>query len=323
MNAMPEWLQALGWLGTERAVLITVAQTQGSTPREAGARMVVTAHGQFDTIGGGHLELQATEMARAMLAHGQPAVARLRRIALGPSLGQCCGGTVQLLFEPVEAFPPEMLAELEAAWRERRDIWRRIPIEQPAAAAVIQPLPSQAQRCTYIGHDANGQLCVFDLVHGARPQVFLFGAGHVGHALVRVLETLPCRVTWVDTREDVFPRVLPANVHAEVTDVPAATVRQATPGSYFLVMTHSHPLDLELAETILKRGDFAWFGLIGSASKRAQFERRLLDRDIGPAQLARMTCPIGIDGIRSKAPASIAISVAAQLLHLWECTAAA
>ena len=144
--------------------------------------------------------------------------------------------------------------------------------------------------------------------------VVLFGAGHVGHALVRLLGTLPCVVQWVDARDDLFPDEVPANVQIEATDLPEAIVDEAPAGAYFLVMTHDHSLDFALAQRIMRRDDFAYFGMIGSKTKRVKFERRLVDRGVPPCRLADMTCPIGVEGIADKAPGAIALAVAAQLL---------
>jgi xanthine dehydrogenase accessory factor len=152
----------------------------------------------------------------------------------------------------------------------------------------------------------------------------LFGAGHVGAAVVRLLADLPCRVTWVDEREDLFPAALPHNVVAEATDLPEALVRAAAPGTSFLVMTHDHALDQRLAEAILRRpAQRDWFGLIGSDTKRKQFEHRLRDRGIARARLDDMVCPIGIPGIVGKEPAVIAVAVVAQLLMVWGAAARA
>jgi xanthine dehydrogenase accessory protein XdhC len=146
--------------------------------------------------------------------------------------------------------------------------------------------------------------------------VVLFGAGHVGHALAHLLGNLPCVVQWVDERDELFPDETPANVQVEATDTPAVIVDRAPAGAYFVVMTHNHALDFELTERILRRRDFAWFGLIGSLTKRVKFERRLVARGVGPQRLARMVCPVGVPGIVDKAPAAIAVAVAAQLLQV-------
>ncbi len=146
--------------------------------------------------------------------------------------------------------------------------------------------------------------------------VVLFGAGHVGHALVTLLGALPCVVQWVDERDELFPDEVPANVQVEATDTPAAVVDGAPPGAYFIVMTHNHALDFELTERIMRRRDFAWFGLIGSKTKRVKFERRLIERGFDAARMDEMTCPIGVTGIVDKAPSSIAVAVAAQLMQM-------
>jgi xanthine dehydrogenase accessory factor len=172
-----------------------------------------------------------------------------------------------------------------------------------------------ATRGTHVFRDAEGRRWLADLVAAPRAHLMLFGAGHVGAAIVRALGELPCRVTWVDEREDLFPALLPHNVAVE------ALAASAPPGTSFLVMTHSHALDQRLAEAILKRENADWFGLIGSATKRAQFERRLRERGIRQERLDAMVCPIGIPGIESKLPAVIAVAVAAQLLMVWEAAA--
>lgn len=145
--------------------------------------------------------------------------------------------------------------------------------------------------------------------------IVLFGAGHVGHALVTLLGRLPCIVQWVDTRDELFPDECPPNVQPEATDTPEALVDHAPPGTYFLVMTHHHALDLALAERIMRRRDFAYFGMIGSRTKRAKFERRLIARGVDPARMRDMVCPIGVAGIADKAPRSIAVAVCAELLQ--------
>ena len=146
----------------------------------------------------------------------------------------------------------------------------------------------------------------------------LFGAGHVGLAIVRALAHLPCSVTWVDERDDMFPAQLPDNVTVEASDVPEALVAAAPSGASYLVMTHSHALDQRLAEAIMARADVGWFGLIGSRTKRRQFEHRLRERGVAQERIDAMVCPIGLPGIADKAPAVIAASVAAQLLMAWQ-----
>lgn len=146
--------------------------------------------------------------------------------------------------------------------------------------------------------------------------VVLFGAGHVGHALVTLFGMLPCVVEWVDARDECFPDEVPANVQIEATDTPEAVIDAAPAGACFLVMTHNHALDFSLAAHIMRREDFAYFGMIGSKTKRVKFERRLIQRGVEPERLQEMVCPIGVPGIVDKAPSSIAVAVCAQLMQV-------
>lgn len=257
---------AAAWLQAGRpAMLVQVLEARGSVPREAGTRMLVAADAVAGTIGGGHLELQAIARARQLLAADTRTPVD-QAIALGPTLGQCCGGALTLRTQPLDA------AAL-ASW----------PDESP----------------------------LFTLQ--------LYGAGHVGRAIVRLLETLPCRVTWIDDREPEFPAAPSApNIQRLCVEPVQAEVRLAPPGAFYLVLTHRHDLDLVLTEAILRRGDFGFLGLIGSATKRARFLHRLEERGLPGDALARLTCPIGLPGIAGKQPEVIAVAAVAQLLQAAE-----
>ncbi len=151
-----------------------------------------------------------------------------------------------------------------------------------------------------------------------RPLVVLYGAGHVGKAMANLLATLPCRLLWLDPRRGIFPDPLPGDIDARVLRAPETTVPALPADAFHLVMTHSHALDLAVVEAVLRRGDFAWLGLIGSASKRARFEHRLRAAGIEEGLLRRLVCPIGIAGIAGKEPAVIAVATAAQLLRAFD-----
>ena len=252
---MHDWIETLAELQRrgEPCVLVTLVEEQGSTPREAGAKMLVTAGQAWHSIGGGHLEFRAQQIARELLASGARAPV-LERFSLGASLGQCCGGVTLLLFEPLGQ--------------------RRVPIA-------------------------------------------VFGAGHVGRALVPLLAALPCRVRWIDSRAAEFPAQIPAGVEPVVSEEVVDEVDELPPGSYVIVMTHNHQLDLELAERILRRGDFAYFGLIGSKTKRARFEHRLRERGLAAESIARMRCPLGLPEVRGKLPMEIAVSVAGEVIATY------
>lgn len=337
---MNEWLTTVM---AEPAVLVTVAIVEGSGPREPGARMLVTAGGQVDTIGGGHLEMCAVDVGRSMLKSaakaGEGMHARLERYALGPTLGQCCGGVVYLAFELIDTALADVMASLRKRWRD--DSWRLSAIDGTpvsllldAAGAVVAGAGDACvaggasfgpafpavdhQRGTHILRDTAGRRWLADPCLAPRAHLLLFGAGHVGAAIVRMLGELPCTVSWIDEREDMFPSAIPANVTVEATDAPEALVAAAPAGASYLVMTHSHALDQLLSEAILARADVGWFGLIGSKTKRVQFERRMAARGLPEERIAAMVCPIGIAGITNKLPAAIAVSVCAQLLMVWE-----
>lgn len=312
------------WLGgsdTAPAVLVTVAAVKGSVPREAGAKMLVRATDFDGTIGGGHLEQRALEIARAILQAG--AAPHIERFPLGPSLGQCCGGVAWLAFEHAAADQLDLLRA-----RRNLDTWRITSLDDMRATALFDDngsllagalaMPAFERAGGARVLEQGGRRWLVDPVLAPRHHLMLFGAGHVGAAIVRALAALPCRVTWVDERDAQFPRDVPANVTIEATDTPLTLIAAAAPGASFLVMTHSHALDLQLCHAILARPSKDWFGLIGSSTKRHQFEARLHERGVDAAKLSAMVCPVGLPGIDGKAPAVIAASVAAQLLTVWE-----
>jgi len=274
MSALSREIAALELLLTRQpAVLVRVAGVQGSGPRELGAWMALSAGEQVGSIGGGRLEFDASAEARALLAANGPEPGGvLRRYALGPSLGQCCGGVVQLRFERLG---PADIAGLRARL----------------------------------------------LAPEARQPVALFGGGHVGRAIVKLLIDLPFELQWLDSRDEVFPPELAAQVHlAEHSQPVQAAVPGLASGSQVLIMSFSHAEDLDIVAACLarqrERGDLPFIGLIGSASKWASFRQRLLARGCSEAELAQVRCPIGLPGISGKQPEVIAVAVVAQLLQL-------
>src|SRR5581483_7867893 len=162
---------------------------------------------------------------------------------------------------------------------------------------------------------APGRLTLIERLDDDLPSVWLYGAGHVGQALARILMELPLRLTWIDSRAGSFPKTLPDGVRVLHDDDSVATVSEAPVGAFFVVMSHSHPLDFELCHALLERNDFAWLGLIGSDSKAARFRSRLARTGLGADVIAKLVCPIGVEGIRSKWPSAIAVAVAAQLMQ--------
>ena len=292
-----------------RCALVTVADVRGSAPREPGARMVIAPDGGFrGTIGGGELEWRAIGAARAALSR-DAAAATLDRLTLGPDLGQCCGGSVRLL---TEVFDRDRSAEVHVlATREAAGPF--------ATRGRIRT--HGVERLVVDGMDAGPPVVlasddvIVEWFHDPRRPVWLFGAGHVGRALMLALAPLPFEVTWVDERADAFPAAMPANVRPLPSADSAGEVARAPAGALIVVMTHSHARDLAIVHAALAAGRFGYVGLIGSASKRARFTRRLRESGVSDARIAKLVCPIGLSSIGSKHPAAIAAGVAVQLLE--------
>jgi xanthine dehydrogenase accessory factor len=338
---MIDWIATLrDALAAEgRAVLITVAATRGSAPREAGAPMIVTAQHLHGTIGGGHLEFEASRIARAAL-HAGDAGSWLVRFPLAARLGQCCGGVATILFRCFDASAEDWLGPLARSVDSGETVALATPVKRGAVVPTLVTLRGSADsalpadvlaavQASFARPDAAPIVIVagektwfVERVTADDFRVVVFGNGHVGRALVQVLGALPCRVTWVDEREQDFPAAVPPNVAVVATDAPEPEVRSAAPGSMFLVMTHSHALDFDLVAAILARDDFVYAGMIGSKSKRAQLERRLAARGFGEDAIARVTCPIGIAGIGGREPGVIAVAVAAEIVQACERSAA-
>ena len=411
MRIWPVVAEMVGSHGS--CALVTVAAVRGSAPREPGARMVIAPDGGFrGTIGGGELEWRAIGAARDALSRNTPA-ATLSRFTLGPDLGQCCGGSVQLL---TEVFDRDRLDEVQAlAAREAagpfvtrgrigpraverivdEDVAREasgsagtgsfataehtagdgvaydasgsagtgcsIAAEHTAGGNVACEAPGLARTGSFataehtagdgVAYDASGSArtgrsiiaertaeggvahgglpvergglpvelegdgVIVERFHDPRRPLWLFGAGHVGRALMLALAPLPFDVTWIDEREGTFPAATPANVRPVRSADAAGELAGAPDGAFVVVMTHSHALDLAIVHAALAAGRFGYVGLIGSAGKRARFVRRLREAGVAEARVATLVCPIGMPAIRSKHPAAIAAGVAAQLLE--------
>lgn len=253
---MSHWSERLAghYRADEACVVVTLVAIEGSSPREPGAKMLVTADGASGTLGGGTVEHLAQERAREILAAGSGNVdgPALESFTLSDAIDQACGGRMSLLFEPV---------------------W-------PAAF-----------------------------------RIGLFGAGHVGQALVRVLADVPCRVHWVDSRPGMFPEAVPGIAEPVLAEQPEKEVESLPDGAFVIAMTHSHDIDLEIVDAALRAGRFPFVGTIGSKTKRARFRSRLAERGLDEATIDGLTIPIGLPGVGGKRPAEIGVAVAAQLLQ--------
>jgi xanthine dehydrogenase accessory factor len=312
---MQIWQTVLDFLQRHgRCAMVTVVDVKGSSPREAGARLFLAPDGSYrGTIGGGALEWHAIAQAQAAIAHGRST--RLRSAVLGPDLGQCCGGQVKILAEVFDSSDLGWIAEFAQAeilapFSTESDLndqspKRRILDRSAAPDTANMMSPTTASLTSLVLRETFGE---------CRRAVLLFGAGHVGRALILALAPLPFSVTWIDSRSNAFPSAVPANATLRFAEHPGSELDLAPDGSFVVVMTHSHATDFDLVLNALQHDRFAYVGVIGSETKRARFLSRLRAAGLPEQALDRLVCPIGASGITSKLPAAIAAATAVELL---------
>lgn len=277
----------------QSVVLVLVQEARGSVPRGAGAGLVVLPNGEFyGTIGGGALEWEALSHARRFAEAGK--VFEQLSVPLGPNLGQCCGGHVALTYE---AWNPERLKEAGV-------------LAQTESAGRFETTKSRTGtdliHRTIVESEGTERFGIRSI------PVAIFGAGHVGKALMRSLSLLPVRIVWVDSRADMFPGLAPDNVSMHALSDPRTILADLRSETSIIILTHSHAQDLAILEAALKV-DFSFVGVIGSKTKRARFESMLLKAGLNEELARSFHCPIGIPGLENKEPSVIAASVSAQL----------
>jgi len=328
---MTAWAEELHTkiLAGHGVVLVTVIATRGSAPREVGAKMMVTADGCSGSIGGGQLEFQCAQLAAAML--GSDGHIERQKFPLGTQMGQCCGGVVEVLFESIVAGYPSWLEDLLALRSQSITAVVATTLSKGTdPKSVIGPnhgqsktgLPEQLMSLAHELIEAGGPSQIMDdvfldVVNTTGLNIAVFGAGHVGSAIVATLSGLDAQIRWVDSRPGVF-RAVPAGVRAIETQHPVDEVAAMPPSAFYLVMTHSHGMDFDICQAVLTREDAAYCGLIGSRSKRRQFEKRSRSAGLEQSLIDQLVCPIGIDGIRGKTPKEIAIAVIAEVLQVHD-----
>lgn len=295
-------------------VRVVVATVRGSAPREPGTCMLVSETGTLGTIGGGNLEWQAIGAARALLtADASLECVRLNRLVLGRELGQCCGGVVQLWLE--------RFTHADLPWL--RSAASALSADSPAILTtellhnrVTHRLQEASLHTGFHFEWAQADCAALsERIQLAATPVYLYGAGHVGQALIRVMAELPFQITWIDSRPELLPENLPDNVRALCPQSVTDEVATAPHRTRHIVMTHDHALDYAICRAVLAHDDFLWLGLIGSKSKSARFRSRLLRDGVPPERIQRLVCPIGVPGVTSKWPTAIAVAIAAQLLQ--------
>jgi len=326
------WAIALERAGRgEASVLVTIYAVEGSAPREPGTKMLVWDDGQHGTVGGGNLEFVIAQQARKMLSGGD---AHCRQsYPLGPLLGQCCGGRVDILLERIDAAAAEWLRDVDRFEARGRGFVIRSHLGGGALRRSVNGLPD-IPVAPFVGiadpfgrpiapvqaRSGTADFVISEHVD-PRPMLVMFGAGHVGRALAPIAGSLPLRMRWYDTRLE-FGAVEGA-AQPVIADDLVAEAEAAPPGSLFLIFTQSHDLDYALTRAVLARADFLYCGLIGSATKRARFEKRLLADGVPRAMVQCLVCPIGSIGLLSKDPAVLAVATAAELMLTIEARAAA
>jgi xanthine dehydrogenase accessory factor len=335
LKPLRDWPQALlQALQREPAIVrIVVIKVLGSAPREAGVCMLVGRDEIQGTIGGGQLEWQALAGARTLLGGAAPG-ARMQRLVLGAELAQCCGGVVEVWMERYTRADDALLRAASYGARRGAALLMSTITPHGVRRQIVHACGSNAEadqmlrrpRVLALPHvtgAASGHATLWERLDEDLPVLWLYGAGHVGQALARIMAELPLRLTWIDTRAELFPTQIPEAVCIVHAPELLPTVAAAPAGTRFLVLTHSHPLDYALCKAILERGDFASLGLIGSKSKGARFRSRLAREGVPAERIARLRCPIGAGGIASKWPAAIAVAVAFELLQAMSAASAA
>ncbi len=300
-------------------VRVTITHCLGSSPREAGADMIVGAADFNGSIGGGKLEFMALQQARSMIEQG-PGTAgswprRTDNFVLGEELRQCCGGVVWLLFEYFDAGHKPALRHLSETLSQ--DVVGAVLVHEIESTG---PLLVEHTACAPVMlKDADGRANRFvEPVHRLATPLVIYGAGHVGRALVRVLEGTPFAVTWVDITLERFPESVRDDVESVILANPADHVQAARVGAFHVVMSHSHSLDLDICRAVLMTGSAGYLGLIASKTKKSKFLNRLRKDGVPDSALNVFHCPIGLGHWSSKQPSVIAISIAAQLIEVFE-----
>ncbi len=321
-------------------VRVTIVDKRGSAPREVGASMFVVINHISGTVGGGSLEYEAILQARKLLAEtirsGQLWSRELKEYPLGPALGQCCGGSVKLLLEVFTKLEFKQLNPILETVDESPSLFFRSMMSGTPLYFVNHLRDVESGSLTLnrvigeiIGGIRPNKPCFVAepksasgwFIEPQRPStvpLYLYGGGHVGREIARVVEGLPFDLHWVDFAKERFPETTTEFAKIIVTSEPQKLAADSKDGAFHLVMTHSHPVDLAICHSVLKENKFGFLGLIGSETKRARFIKRFRESGISEEVIERMICPIGIDIGGGRNPAIIAVSVAAQIIKELE-----
>lgn len=312
INPNGNWIAAANHLiGDETAVAhAVIISVRGSAPRELGANMLISENQIWNTIGGGSLEFEVMEQARRLIKEIGLKVEGINRkvlnLALGPDMGQCCGGTVKVLLEILSQADINKLSK-----HSKKLVVLEHPLKSGASTEVLRTDEDKNFK-PFLKKES----FILPTARKLDP-LFIYGAGHVGRALVKIIEHTDFDIHWVDIDEKRFPEGSTSNFSKVIALDPALIASHAPSNAYHVIITHSHPLDEAICFALLSKDKFRFCGLIGSKTKNARFRSRLSKMGIKAEQLKKLTCPIGIDEINSKQPVKVAISIAAQL-SIWQ-----
>ena len=282
---------------------VLILKTFGSAPRDEGTTMLIWDSGQFGTIGGGELEYQVTRLAKKIIINNKGS--RIKKFSLGPDMGQCCGGAVELLIE--------ILDETKMKFISVDDGFFARPVFKDEKSLNVQALIKSYRNKSVPIKTSFKDGWLFEPVTKEKELVWIYGAGHVGTAIANILSKLSqFSVTCIDTSQDRYPDNFPKTVEKLITKNPAQIVQYAPSETHHLILTYSHALDLEICHQLLQH-NFATAGLIGSKTKWARFKKRLNELNYTFEQINRIICPIGEPSF-GKSPYEIAIGVASMLL---------
>ncbi|MEH6633360.1 MAG: xanthine dehydrogenase accessory protein XdhC [Halopseudomonas aestusnigri] len=293
--------------------LVTMVEVLGSAPRDVGTRMVIRPDGGFHgTIGGGTLEWRVLADAQKLMRNSHAQLS-WKKHALGPELGQCCGGAVKL---SIEVFEKSQLAEVKLI-AEQEALGPFSTIGHILDNKIQREITSETSTdLNHVFQSSDGNL--YESFGQKKRSVYLYGAGHVGRAMMLSMASLDFDLTWIDSRENALPAIVPGDVTKVFTPSPVTTISNAPDGAFVVILTHSHSLDLDLVNAALSEDRFGYVGVIGSATKKARFCNKLKNAGLEATTIDKLVCPIGIEGINSKHPAAIAASVIAELLVVDE-----
>ena len=329
-------------------VIISIITTKGSTPCCAGDKMLLTKNQTFGSIGGGNLEYKTLQHARQLL--NKKNKCQIQNYSLGASLGQCCGGFIKILFQcfvNLNKQTSKWLTILTKAYSLQIDImlmsyfangrfyqafytkkyqdFNNYQVALPISLTKISTKMLTSKNTSDILYEKNEN---YDKIHYCESFLFsklqtvvIFGAGHIARALIPIISNLPVRLYWVDAREFEFSLYKhdTSNINI-ICDEAVYTIDKLAENAYYVVVTHSHQLDFEICEKILKSTNFNYLGLIGSQTKAKLFKKRLLAKGVAPSLIKRLICPIGKQNFFSKSATVTAVAIATSLIDFLEKT---